>query len=186
MKIVYVNDRELKALGRMKQREQDLAVWRFRRKQKTHYKSERLRAFYSECDQSENPVLLTVPFRCFFSYYLYLYLKARCEPYDFDKGRYQFHVSQPVEVNFGQLTRHTQLPLNTIRSAYRELVAMGFLIGADLLKDTRQNVCKRVMVVNDYWLIGYDEHRRVALFNINFTRTAKDCATNRSTNVTVG
>lgn len=63
---------------------------------------------------------------------------------------------------------------------------MGFLIGADLLKDTRQNVCKRVMVVNDYWLIGYDEHRRVALFNINFTRTANDCTTNRSTNVTVG
>ncbi len=168
MKKIYVNDREYRSIVRIRSKSLAQAKARHRRKKKTHYNDPKLKAFYVHCYQSPHPVLYTVPFKCSFSIYLYLYLKAQCEPFDFDKGRYQFYMSLPVEINFAKIVRVSQLPLNTVRSAYRELVSMGLLMGAKFLRSDKQNECKRAMVVNDYFIFGHDATTNKIFFNINF------------------
>lgn len=168
MKTICVNDREYRSIVRMRRKSLAQAEARHRRKKKTHYNDPKLKAFYTHCYQSPHPVLFTVPFKCSFSIYLYLYLKAQCEPFDFDKGRYQFYISLPVEINFAKIVRVSQLPLNTVRSAYRELVSMGLLMGAKFLRGDKQNECKRAMVVNDCFIFGHDKTTNKIFFNINF------------------
>ena len=163
MQLAYITDNDFNKLVKLKIREYEKAERKYKTKIKTHFKDEKLKSFFSNCSQEINPVLYTVPFDCYFSLYMYLYLKSKCEPYNFDKSRYQFHVSQPLDVNVTQIARLADISLNTVRTAYRELVSMGFLLGGDLLK-IKVNQPNRVLVVNDFWLVGYDQTTKTVIF----------------------
>lgn len=128
MQLAYVTDNDFNKLVKLKIREYEKAERKYKTKLKSHFRDDKLKAFYSKCSQEINPVLYTVPFDCYFSLYMYLYLKSKCEPYNFDKSRYQFHVSQPLDVNVTQIARLADLPLNTVRELTENLFQKGFYL----------------------------------------------------------
>lgn len=149
-----MTETDFKLMHRLKAKECREAIKKFRKKKKTHLKDPVLKDFYMLCKQEFNPMLYTIPFRCYFSLYLYLYLKNKAEKYDFDK-RYHFLFSKPMEINVSGISRVAKIPLNTVKSALRELIQHDFILYSDNLT-LGKNKAKSAIIANDHFIIGYD------------------------------
>lgn len=168
MNALLLNNNEYQHILRYKQQQLAKSERQFKTRQKSHHKNAKLRAFYDLCDHEHHPVIYSVPFKCAFSFYLYAYLKFNAHPFEFEKGFFEWSLSKPVTITFGKIARVAGVSINTVKAAYRELVSLGFLKHADLLTDSAHNAPKSAMVVNDHYIIGYDDLSHKVLFDINY------------------
>jgi hypothetical protein len=110
--------------------------------------------------------LYEVKFKKSFSLYLYLFLKSRAEPYEVSTSN-EFTISKPLPVNFSTISMKAQVGRNTVKRAFRELVGLGLLIFDENLKKTLKNYnVKKCMLVNDYYLEGYDDVNNRIIYSL--------------------
>jgi len=164
MREIIVTESEFKALLKLKQNVLSKAYKKFQDRNSQHCKNPYLRDFFNECATEFNPVLNTIPFRCFFSLYLYLYLKSKIERLERDMDRYQFRVSKPITINFTQIGKLAGVSINTVKSAFAELKQFKLLVFTDVLTEHIHNVSKIAMLVNDYYLVSYDSQTNEPYF----------------------
>jgi len=157
MRAVLITDADYKKLHKLKQKDFKEAYKKFSKRKKTHLSDFRLAEFYKKCTDDFNPMLYTIPFNCYFTLYLYLFLKKQAERFDFDQGRYQFLFSKPFKVNVSEIARIACVPLNTVKSAFRELVHHEFLLYTEILSPIEKNQSKTSILANDHFIIGYDK-----------------------------
>lgn len=169
MKALLLNKKEYNHILKYKQQQLAKSERDFRSKRKTHHHSKKLREFYEVCDHDHHAALYAVPFSCTFSFYLYAYLKMHSEPFEFDKGYFaEWSISKPVAVNFAKIARLARVSVNTVKAAFRELSRLGLLFSSELINDVSTNAPRYAMVVNDYYLIGYDDAENKVKFKINY------------------
>ncbi|MFZ1322327.1 MAG: hypothetical protein WAT71_12305 [Ignavibacteria bacterium] len=157
MRAVLLTESDYKKLIKEKQRECRIGFKNFSKKKKTHLTDLRLKDFYeNNCTDNFSPMLYTIPFKCYFSFYLYLYLKKYSERFPFELDKYQFLFSKPFDVNLSKISKLTNLPLNTVKSGFKELIHHDFLLYSQELSDPAKNKSKTAMLANDYFIVGYD------------------------------
>ena len=142
---------------------------KFCKRKKCHLKDQRLKKFFEICTKDFNPLLYTIPFSCYFSLYLYLYLKSKAEKFGFESNSEQFTVSKPMEINLSAVRRLAGIPMGTIKSAYRELLRYGFLVYSEELASDKKNDSKWAILVNDYYIMEHDIVNERTIFNIKLT-----------------
>ena len=166
MQTIFLNDRELNKVQKMKTSYTKRCKRKFNQKLYNHINRENIRDFYNSLNVSYSDKLYEVKFKKSFSLYLYLFLKSRAEPYEILTSK-EFTVSKPLEVNFSTISLKAQVGRNTVKRAFRELISLGLLIFDDNLKKTLKNYnVKKCMVVNDYYLEGYDEDNNKIIYSI--------------------
>ena len=163
--MVFITEEDFKALTKMKQKEIYKAYEKFNKRKKIHVKDENLMDFMSQCESEFHPMLYTIPFKCYFSIYLFLFLKKHAERFDFELDSAEFTWSKPLEVNFSYIARLAKVPLNTVKKAFHELTKYEFLIYSDILTEDKHNASKSAMLVNDFCVIGHDSVTNKTLFN---------------------
>lgn len=164
MRAVIVTESEFKALSKLKQNVLSKANKKFLDRKSQHCKNPYFREFLAKCTTDYNPVMHTIPFRCYFSLYLYLYLKSKIERLERDIDRYQFRVSKPITINFTQIGKLSGVSINTVKSAFAELKQFKLLVFTDVLTDHLHNVSKTAMLVNDFYLVSYDSQTNEPYF----------------------
>lgn len=165
MKAVFITEREYKQLAKNKLKEMQAAERKFSLRKKVHLNNTNLSVFYEQCSQEFSELLYTIPFRCYFTLYLFLFLKERVERFEFEEDKYQWTLSKPLEVNFSEIARLAKVPINTVRSAFKELTKYDFLLHSNLLTEDKNNVSKSGILVNDYWVIGHDSVKNKVFFH---------------------
>ena len=136
---------------------------RFMKKRLSHYNSPKLKAVFEKYTVEFSPVLYEIPFRCYFSFYLFLILKSQvkfmawldCPEY------YRLAISQDLNIN--QIYRDTKVCRNIIRRAYRELVKLGMIEETNYVRPTHKS-CKSILVYNDYYIHSYSKEEGRVIF----------------------
>lgn len=169
MKKILISEKDYEKLSGLKSNEITLAYKKFCKKKKCHLKETRLKNFYKNCSDDFNPMLFIIPFKCYFSFYLYLYLKSKAEKFGFESNSEQFTVSKPMEINLSAVRRLAGIPMGTIKSAYRELLRYGFLVYSEELASDKKNDSKWAILVNDYYIMEHDIVNERTIFNIKLT-----------------
>lgn len=169
MKKILISDKDFEKLYELKSKAINEAYKKFRRKKKCHLKDPRVKRFFEYCTKEFNPVLFEIPFKCYFSFYLYLYLKSKTEKFAFDLNNSHFTVSKPIGINFSEIRNITGIPMGTIKAAYRELIKYGFLVYAEQLATDKKNESKYAMLVNDYYMLEHNTVKNKTIFNIKLT-----------------
>jgi hypothetical protein len=168
MKKIFISDKDLELLTKLKKKEVQTSNKKFHKKKKCHIKDAQLKSFFENSTGDFNPVLYTIPFSCYFSFYLYFYLKGKAEKFELDLSE-EFKVSKPLEINFSEISRLAGIPMGTVKSAYRELIKFGFLLYSEELKPDKKNGSNCVLLVNDYYIIEHDIENERTIFNIKLT-----------------
>ena len=172
MKALLLNEKEYNHILKYKEQQLARSEREFRSKRKTHHHSSKLKEFYEACDHDHHPSLYAVPFKCTFSFYLYAYLKMHSEPFEFDKGYFaEWSISKPLAVNFAKIARLARVSVNTVKAAFRELSKLGLLFSSELINDVSANTPRHAMVVNDHYMIGYEDAENRVIFKINYNTT---------------
>lgn len=168
MQKLYLNDKELAKVRKMKLTKLERRKRWFERKKLNHFNTKRLKVFFEKyignCEYSEK--LYEIRFKSSFALYLYLYLKSLAKGYELE-GDADFSISQPVDVNFAKLVETSRMTRNTVRNAFWELVGVGLVIYSDDLKPEYHNSTKAVMVLNDKYVVGFDEKSKQVIYSIN-------------------
>ncbi len=166
MKKILISNNDFEKLIELKSKAISDSYKRFRKKKKCHLKDPRLKKFFDTYAVDFNPVLYTLPFKCYFSFYLYLYLKSKTGKFNFDLNKNHFTVSKPFEINFSAVRRIAGIPMGTLKSAYRELIQFGFLVYTEELASDKKNDSKCAMLLNDHYILEHDSVRNKTIFNI--------------------
>jgi hypothetical protein len=107
--------------------------------------------------------LYIIPFRHYFSFYLYLILKNSAETYGDMK---EFYISKPVEVNFLRIANTYKVTRNTVKRSFRELVKMGLLIYVPFLKSSKHNLVKTASLYNDFRIAYFDPKKKRVVYSM--------------------
>lgn len=146
----------------------------FERKKLNHFNTKRLQVFFEKyignCGYSEK--LYEIRFKSSFAIYLYLYLKSLAKGYELERDA-DFSISQPVDINFGKLVEISRMTRNTVRKAFWELVQVGLVIYNEKLKPEYHNSTKAVMILNDKYVVGFDETSKEVIYSINYRTNYK-------------
>lgn len=129
-------------------------------------KVERMKYIVDNCDVEFSEKILEIPFKCYFSKYLYLILKQRMSYLDWNNNEGQFKLALPVEVNVGQLIKENKVCRNIFRRAIKDLIAVGLIEKVTWVKPSH-SACFVVLVHNDALIDSYDEETgKVTFTNI--------------------
>lgn len=136
---------------------------RFLNRKYNHLNRKNLFEFIADNEISEfSDKLYEINFKKWFSLYLYLHLKNLV-------GGNDFTISEPVEVNFTKIATKAGVARNTIKAAFWELVKLGLVIYDDLLP-LSCNTIKKVMILNDKFLVGFNEAEHKIFYALSALR----------------
>ncbi len=169
MKKILISNNDFEKLIELKSKAISDSYKRFRKKKKCHLKDPRLKKFFDNCTKDFNPLLYTIPFSCYFSFYFYLFLKSKAVRFNFDLEKEYFQVSKPMEINFSEIRRIAGIPMGTLKAAYRELIKYGFLVYTEELASDKKNDSKCAMLLNDHFILEHDTAKNKTIFNIKLT-----------------
>lgn len=169
MKKILITESDYEILSGLKSYEISSAYKKFCKKKKCHVQDPRLKNFYKNCSDDFNPMLYTIPFKCYFSFYLYLYLKSKAEKFGFELSKDHYTVSKPMEINFSAVKRLAGIPMGTLKAAFKELIKYGFLVYTQELASDKKNESKWAILVNDYYILEHDIVNERTIFNIKLT-----------------
>jgi hypothetical protein len=175
MSILYIKNDELLKLEKMKIAHTKKCKLRFSKKRYNHYNKENISQFFNSLKVSYSDILYEVRFKISFSIYLYLYLKSISVPYEINTTK-EFTISQPVEVNFSKISINAQISRNTVKRAFKELVSLGLLLYDRNLEPHKHNGIKRCMLINDFYLIGFNENRNKIIYSLKTIGENKNAA----------
>jgi len=140
----------------------------FENKRLNHLNNVKLRAFYAEylSNIKYSDVLLDIRFKSSFAIYLFVFLKSKAKPFELESLD-DYSISQPIDVNFGQIADMSKMSRNTVKKAFRELVKVGLIFYRTGAKGEHHNSTKSIMLLNDKHLIGYDRNAEKVIYSIN-------------------
>lgn len=127
---------------------------RYKRKRLSHFNNAKLKQIYDKYGVEHAPALYTVPFKTYFSFYLYLILKGRVKFLDWPEMPEYYRIAVSQDFNIHQLHKETGVSMNTIRKAFWELVKMRLIELTDYVKPHHKST-RSVLVMNDYYLHSY-------------------------------
>lgn len=141
-------------------REREKKINKFKRKRKTHFSNQNLKRIFEDVTKTVDfsDVLYEIPFRCFFSLYLYLILKSKVKFIDWieDPPSYYSKIAVSQDLNILKLSREYNINRNTIRKAYYELLRYKLIESTPEIKPTHKS-CKSILVFNDFWIHSFDD-----------------------------
>lgn len=160
---IYLTDEQYRKVILMKTNYTARCKKRFLNRKYNHLNRKNLFEFISENEISEfSDKLYEIKFKKWFSIYLYLHLKSLV-------GNNDFTISEPIEVNFTKIATKAGVARNTIKKAFWELINLGLVIYDDLLP-LSSNSIKKVMILNDKYLIGFNEADNKILYALSALR----------------
>lgn len=168
METIYANSMQKVIIDEALRREREKKKKRFMRRLKTHFHDTNLKKIFDEVtkivDFSE--VLYEVPFRNFFSFYLYLILKSKVKYMDWllDPPEYYSKIAVSQDLNILKLSRKYKINRNTIRNAYEELVRFKLIESTPEIKPNHKS-CKSILVFNDFYIHSYDSELGHVVFS---------------------
>ena len=166
MSKINLSNKQMERVRQIGTRESDKYKRWFLKKKFNHYHNPRIIKFWGlfEDKVSYSEKLYEVRMRSSFAFYLYLYLKSLAKGYD--EGT-DFTVSAPIEVNFERIQKLSGVVKNTVKQAFWELVRVGLLLYTGKVKPRRHSTTKLVMVLNDKYLVGFDDATGKIVYSLN-------------------
>lgn len=146
-------------------RQRNKSKRRFSRRHKTHFNDPKLqKAFYKlTVDFSDN--LYEIPFKCYFSFYLYLILKSKVKYIDWiDDMPCYFKIAISQDLNVMQISREFGICRNTIRKAFKELVKYRLIEESPEIAPYHKST-KSIIVYNDYYIHSFFEEYGHVVYN---------------------
>jgi hypothetical protein len=167
MKTIIMTDQQSKLYETITIKEIIRSYQKFAMKKLSHYRNPELRSFFKNyCDHNFRQLLYGINFSCHFSFYLYLHLKKKALPFEIESPSKPFTISQPVDLNLTQISRLTGISRNTIKKAYKELCRKKLILETGYI--TKRNKPKKVMIVNDYYFVGYEKSDEKVYYRFDF------------------
>lgn len=145
-------------------KENDKRKAKFIKKKLNHVNSPKLAIVFDSLKVTFSDKLFDIPWRCSFSFYLYLILKSKVRFIDFCDmpGFYKIAISQ--DLNILQLSKETGVCRNTIRKAYKELLQLNLIEETDYVRPTHKST-RTVLVFNDFYIHAYDPETGKVLYS---------------------
>ncbi|MFZ4589420.1 MAG: hypothetical protein ACOYN6_00350 [Ignavibacteria bacterium] len=125
--------------------------------------SERLKYIMDNCGAGYSDKLLEIPFKCYFSKYLYLILKQRLSYLDWKANEGSYKLALPVEVNVGRLIKEYNVCRNIFRRAIKELISVGLIEKIDWFPASH-SACFVVLVHNDALIESYNPDSHIVAY----------------------
>ena len=128
----------------------------FSRRHKTHFNDEQLKTIFDQLSVDFSDKLYEIPFKCFFSFYLYLILKSRVKYIDWiEEMPYYFKIAVSQDFNVMKLNREFGVCRSSIRKAYLELVQYKLIETFPDIKPEHKST-KSILVYNDHYIHSFD------------------------------
>lgn len=136
----------------------------FKRKNLSHFKSPKLKRLFEGLDIEFSDRLYEIPFKCYFSFYLYLILKKSVRFLDWCDMPYYFRIAVSQDLNINKLSKETGICRNVIRKAFQELVRFKMV---ELTSDVQpeHKLCKSCLIYNDFYIHCYDSELGHVLYS---------------------
>ena len=128
--------------------------------------SERLKYILEASEVRYSDKLLEIPFKCYFSKYLYLILKQRLSYLDWKANEGSYKLALPAEVNVGRLIKEYKVCRNIFRRAIKELISVGLIEKVTWITPSH-SACFVVLVHNDALIESYCPY----LHKVEYTKT---------------
>ncbi|MFC2093771.1 hypothetical protein ACFLSV_07710 [Bacteroidota bacterium] len=166
---LYLDKQELEMVNRKKGKYLEKRKRKFAKKKMNHLNNERLEKFYNQFlrDVKYSEKLFLIKFKSCFSFYLYLYLKSQAKGFNTEEGGAGSCLSEPIEFSICGTQRLTGLVRNTVRKAFRDLIAIGLVFYKNDLLQKRHNLTRAVILLNDDCLLDWDDKNRKVIYSIN-------------------
>lgn len=159
METVILNSMQKVVVEEALRREREKKKNKFKRKRKTHFNNANLKRIYESVTKSVDfsDVLFEIPFRCFFSLYLFLILKSKVRYLDWLKNLpdYYSKIAVSQDMNIFKLSREYNINRNTIRKAYFELLQYKLIESTPEIKPYHKS-CKSILIYNDAFIHSFD------------------------------
>jgi len=127
---------------------------RFKRKRLSHFNCPKLKAIFENYQVDFSPVLYEIPFKCFFSFYLYMIVKSQVRFINWIEMPEYYKIALSQDLNINKIYRETGICRNTIRKAFRELVQMRMIEITDYVEPIHKST-KSILVFNDYYIHSF-------------------------------
>jgi len=137
---------------------------RFKKKKLSHFNSPKLEAVFEKYPVEFSPVLYEIPFKCYFSFYLFLILKSQVKFMDWLDCPEYYRLAISQDLNINHIYRETKVCRNIIRRAYRELLKYGMIEETNYVRPNHKS-CKSILVYNDFYIHSYSKEERRVIFS---------------------
>ena len=137
---------------------------RFKKKRLTHFNSPKLKAVIEKYPVEFSRVLYEIPFKCYFSFYLFLILKSQVKFMDWLDCPEYYRLGISQDLNINQIFRETKVCRNIIRRAFRELVKFGMIENTEYVQPHHKS-CRSILVYNDYYIHSYSKEEGRVIFS---------------------
>lgn len=154
MVFIPLNNEQKQILDEALSRELRKKQRRFKKKGLSHFNNQKLKNIYEKYQIEYSPVLYEIPFKCYFSFYLYLILKSKVKFMDWMECPPHYRIAVSQDFNVNRLHYETGICRNIIRKAFRELVNLRMVELTDYCKPEHKS-CKSILVLNDYYIHSY-------------------------------
>lgn len=123
----YFSPDERKIFDKMKERELIRLRKKYERRKRTHFNNERLKELFKKLNVEYTDKLYSIPFKCYFSFYLFLILKSRVKFLEFPGLSEDIKLAIHQNVNFNHIAKEWKVSRNTIKKAYDELYTFNLI-----------------------------------------------------------
>lgn len=129
--------------------------------QLTENRLNRMEDFMKLCDAEYHPTFDGMRCKCFFTKWMYGYLKSKAFEYKKDAI-----VSDAFEINLLRVSKLANLSRNTTKKAFRELIKLGLIM---IIKDEDRypNECYKITLVNDKYISEWNKYEETFNFKFN-------------------
>ena len=156
MMFIPLNNEQKQILDEALSRELRKKQRKFKKKRLSHFNNAKLKDIYEKYLVEYSPVLFTIPWKCYFSFYLFLILKSKVKFMDWMENPPHYKIAISQDFNVNQLHRETGICRNIIRKAFWELVKFRMIDITNYCKPEHKS-CKSILVFNDYFAHSYSK-----------------------------
>jgi hypothetical protein len=145
-------------------KENDKRKAKFLKKKLNHINCPKLAKVFDSLNVTFSDKLFDIPWRCSFSFYLYLILKSKVRFIDWCEMPEYYKIAISQDFNILKLSKETGVCRNTIRKAYKELLQLNLIEETDFVRPTHKST-RSVLVYNDYYIYAYDTGTNKVLYS---------------------
>jgi hypothetical protein len=127
----------------------------FKKKGLSHFNNAKLKVIYEKYQIEYSPVLYEIPFKCYFSFYLYLILKSKVRFMDLAGMPYYYRIALSQDFNLNKMHFETGICRSVLRKSFRELVRYRMVEITEYVKPEHK-MTKPILVYNDYYIHSFD------------------------------
>ncbi|HEX2787593.1 MAG TPA: hypothetical protein VHP32_06770 [Ignavibacteria bacterium] len=148
-----LSPQERKLFDTMKEKQITRLRKRYERRKRNHFNNERLKELFAKLNIEYSDKLYSIPFKCYFSLYLYLILKGRVKFLEFPGLSKEIKLAIHQNVNFRHIAKEWKVSRNTVRKAYDELYTYNLIQETVGVPPKHKSI--RICIVNNDSNIAY-------------------------------